>query len=710
MDRSTHLQPQMDSSGGPYLDSVRYVEIWTPDAQLIAMQTGVVDVVTDLVRASDIEKLVSDGFTVLEAAGYTIAYLGFNMRGWSSGGTYRWFLTDQNFRHAIAHLVPKNYLVPPIFGYVATPLDTFMPPTMFGWYNPNVTVHPFNPGELSSPPWDGVEGSPTETSVGILKYGGYYHDGTNWWSPGPDGIPLTGDDENVEFTILSELLLYSPTSFHIVHEIVAEMNNIGFSQVSHLGRDVEWLYDDIFLFGDFDMYFWEWKLEYTDPDFLYYLFHSQFDSVLNPYSGNSVGINSSSLDSLLEKIHVFDPFPNATDVYEAQQLLSEILPCIPIYSRHIFNAYNPNLEGMVNMPGIGSENFWTSMNMRWKSVPPKGNVVSKAVKAAPGLHPITVASTTCGATEQHLGCHLVAADLASNAGMQNPFTLLDELCQRIEFENPNVDLENLEVTFDLKITIMEGTWKDHKNEFITLIYVVGSIDIFLAICKLEGIDIPSEIELLLSMTFPRISTVREVAKWFDTVEEVFEGGKAKVKIGFKFGLPGWAKDLGKKAIERLRNTLPPKARKWLRRVPILNRFLWETANSTIGWENYQPWDGEADVDENGVVDWTEDGIGPWVFAYSDPFNMVSEFQAFREFYFTADDIHSILIEMFWKVGDYNRDGVINVIDLTFASFAYGCILGDPCYDEDADFNSDLVVDMRDMYITAYHMLWQKEWP
>jgi hypothetical protein len=82
----------------------------------------------------------------------------------------------------------------------------------------------------------------------------------------------------------------------------------------------------------------------------------------------------------------------------------------------------------------------------------------------------------------------------------------------------------------------------------------------------------------------------------------------------------------------------------------------------------------------------------------------------RNYFMTQEEIADRKATMFWQVGDQSWDGVVNVLDLTFVSFAYGCIIGDPCYDVDADFNSDGIVDLRDIYISAYHLLWQKEWP
>ena len=77
---------------------------------------------------------------------------------------------------------------------------------------------------------------------------------------------------------------------------------------------------------------------------------------------------------------------------------------------------------------------------------------------------------------------------------------------------------------------------------------------------------------------------------------------------------------------------------------------------------------------------------------------------------TQTAIHTNMTQMFWEVGDYNKDGTVNIIDLTFVSFAYGSLVGDPDYDVNADFNSDGIVDMRDLSNCAFHLGWQKTYP
>jgi hypothetical protein len=52
------------------------------------------------------------------------------------------------------------------------------------------------------------------------------------------------------------------------------------------------------------------------------------------------------------------------------------------------------------------------------------------------------------------------------------------------------------------------------------------------------------------------------------------------------------------------------------------------------------------------------------------------------------------------VGDVNEDGIVNVIDITLVSLAFGFFQGEPGYDPAADINVDGIVDMRDLALVA----------
>ena len=48
-----------------------------------------------------------------------------------------------------------------------------------------------------------------------------------------------------------------------------------------------------------------------------------------------------------------------------------------------------------------------------------------------------------------------------------------------------------------------------------------------------------------------------------------------------------------------------------------------------------------------------------------------------------------------RVGDANNDNVINAVDFTLLKSTFGKSMGDPGYDDRADFNGDLVVNSGD---------------
>jgi di/tricarboxylate transporter len=69
-----------------------------------------------------------------------------------------------------------------------------------------------------------------------------------------------------------------------------------------------------------------------------------------------------------------------------------------------------------------------------------------------------------------------------------------------------------------------------------------------------------------------------------------------------------------------------------------------------------------------------------------------------------------LREEFHKLGDVNRDGVIDIYDLVLVEVAYGSKPGDPYWNPDADLNGDGIVDDKDVAIlTAHYGLTFEEW-
>jgi hypothetical protein len=104
------------------------------------------------------------------------------------------------------------------------------------------------------------------------------------------------------------------------------------------------------------------------------------------------------------------------------------------------------------------------------------------------------------------------------------------------------------------------------------------------------------------------------------------------------------------------------------------------------------------------------GTGLWTFQFCDATNKQCDLSANRNHFVTQAEAQTLLSEMFWEAGDYNRDGVINVVDLTSVSFGFGARTGGSRYDPDADFNSDGIIDTRDMRAASFRLSAQKEYP
>ncbi|MCK4482213.1 hypothetical protein KAU55_03230, partial [Candidatus Bathyarchaeota archaeon] len=52
------------------------------------------------------------------------------------------------------------------------------------------------------------------------------------------------------------------------------------------------------------------------------------------------------------------------------------------------------------------------------------------------------------------------------------------------------------------------------------------------------------------------------------------------------------------------------------------------------------------------------------------------------------------------LADVNNDGVVDIIDLSIVSMAYGAFEGEPNYNSDADLNQDGIVDARDLSVVT----------
>jgi ABC-type transport system substrate-binding protein len=574
------------------------------------------------------------------------------------------------FRHAIAHLVPKDVLIGTIFKYMVVRVDTVVPPAMVRWYNPNVPIHDYNPG---SPFWS----SPADhDTCGILKAAGYFFqdrgtpnhvDSQDYWS-----YDSAGKDPIGTIQLASPIAGESPTSWTIVNIIVTEMASIGLNNIAQTALTFPSpLWSETVYYHIFDMYFGAWTLsEY--PDYLWNLFHSANDRYMGGF--NTPGLHDSYIDYLVNIIKgSADETEVRARVYEVQSLLMDPqnpygLCYIPIYSRNYINAYDRNLQGILNMPGYGSDNYWTWLNMNWS--PPAGkNQFTYILDAFPDTF-----SPLSSIASEDIACWRYVFD---NGMDNNPYTLAD-----IPGLVTAWSTEPYGTGARINFTLREGV-KWHCGKLFTAYDAKFSYD-YLA--KYEP------------------GLWADIWEFYDKCEIVNPptangGGKISIYVTVQspWLLCNYAKAVG-----------------------LLPKHIWNDANrdgiegdEVTDWQHFNLWEyTHPPVDGVVPTEWDPItgasftlsclcGTGPWEWESFSLTTGICELVANRNYFRTQTQVESDLASMFHWFGDVNSDGVVDGWDMALMGLAWGTRLGDPKYDQRCDLNRDDYIDAEDLRIVGF---------
>lgn len=665
------------------LDLLRFKVIESPNTGLVAMQTEVTDVLPDLIRTGDIEKLYADGFLVTQNIGFHLGLLTYNIRPDQS---YRrsvayWPFADAEFRHALFHSFDQLGIIIPMYGYIVTPVRSIVPPAQSKYFNPGVPEHPFNPGNpFTSTAGDG-------SSVGILKAAGYtfqdlgstgvVDDADYWKCPGGADMPY------LEIWTPLIVCCMSPTPSQ---EWMADLAEIGLAATTangnkgiiSLGRDFNDYLEDVYDRADFDAYVVYHGLERL-PGQLYTWLHSSQDCLLYPGRGNTPGVNDLTIDELSEIIK----FSLDTDSIEAaakqlQEMLytpdynensdNFALAYMTYYSRSYFNTYNPNLRGIVKSPGYGSANSWTFLNINWQPGTERLEDGREAVVWTQDSIPVSF-----NPLYAKLACEWeILSRSYDGLTIVKPYNHYD-----VQWLSPEWTITENATGMDIDFTLRDDIfWHDGK--------------------QFTAYDVKFCLEFLRDYQVPRYAgtwqTLIDVSVT-NATHLTIHADKAGLDLFYDYS--HLAAMLPEHIWNRFGDPTDP-----VNRQAVLDYDPAESYNVAPGYTA-----GPTPTPTNLL------GTGPWIFQFYDEEELYADLWRNEDYFMTSVEVQNVLEEMFWQVGDYNKDGIINIIDITFVSFAYGCIDGsDPCYDVDADFNSDGIVDMRDLYNAEFHLLWQREHP
>ena len=310
---------------GPRIDKLCMVIIANPDAQILAAEKGDIDILSDLTRPTDIDRLSQNQKLEMSLArGFHAFFLLLN----NKSGPW----ADKEVRRAAALAIDRNNIVRTIYSGYCEPINSWLPP-----------VSPWALPESSRTIYDPAK------SRAILKKLGYSWD-LRGLLVAPDGKPLK------KLKLLTPLARVAPTTAEMAEQIADSLHAVGFpvevepmdfsALVAKLDRK------------DYSMAVLAWSMG-RNPDSLYSFYHSSMD-VEGGY--NVTGTHDKRLDAALVRLRFAKDRAAAERAsVECQRLLADIVPSIPIYSRFSVSVISKRWKNVLTTDKITADNMWTLM-------------------------------------------------------------------------------------------------------------------------------------------------------------------------------------------------------------------------------------------------------------------------------------------------------------------------------------------------------------
>jgi ABC-type transport system substrate-binding protein len=634
----TEAQPQR----GPVIDLLRQKVTRSPAAELIEMTVGPPtgsDIWQGLIRPTDSETMQAAGKTVSSRGGFHYCQIGMNYRSAP--------LSDVNYRHALAHLVPKDRIIGSLFRYLVVKVNTPVPPAQSLWYNAQVDPHPYSPAE--------AEAILGQADGLYAKVGGVWQYET--------GAAL----ETLRFYVPLEVT--APTSFTIGRMVTEEAQNIGLMNINLMPMDFATYLDLVYNQWDYDM-FWVCYGLSRNPTHLWDLFNSENNF---PGSSNPYGINYPDLDAATDILWTsLDHDAKIAAGQLAQELLmggsttapmpeylpptdprSQALPVFAVYSRNYYDVAQPDIAGTVNMFGYGIDNSWTYLNMHWalangyRPGTTEKTVVRVEDEFPERLNPLFATTVYANDFMAQTEDALIAV---------NPFTHKDEPWLALSWTYVTT-AGGMDVTFNLRLTDSQGQpvqWQDGD--------AVSASDVQFAWDFLADEEIPNFWSVMKYYTGSTIIDADTIVAHMSTPSQ-----------WYVYSLAGAA------------YLLPPQvwsqaARNWPTDATRLATILGWDASATA----YPDPDGAGPL---RAVPTCLFATGPFINMHSTQTigtQAYGDLQANRNYWLTTAEAQAKISDMFHSAGDVTYDGSVDTLDMSAIGLAFNTVPGDDLWNTNAD--------------------------
>jgi len=359
---------------GPRIEDLTFEVIHAEETAVNLMITGELDVL-DSVRPEYVSLLEANGLTITN---HTLQGQFFF---WENNIVYP--LSDINMRKAINRLLDRDSILADSNIRPHFEKPEYWLPAGSRYINPDTPLPTFNP----------------EEAVTILDAAGYMqgtepnpdYDATKPWSAQYLRIdPETGGTlAPIEYTtVIPE---ESPIHYEIAVIIVNTLRKAGLP-INFVPRTFTDIVSNIIVDEELDdyqlisglglIYNFKW------PRMMYELTYSENLPIWNMWNFN----NSEADYWALELLNT----PNITRIEEAAYSIQEILqdyePYMPLLLWNRFQAFDPKLDGIINMPGHGANNQWTFLNIHNREEPMSGAITWRIRNEPDELSPATTDS------------------------------------------------------------------------------------------------------------------------------------------------------------------------------------------------------------------------------------------------------------------------------------------------------------------------------
>jgi len=306
--REYNPDPTLTNPGPPYIENVRFRIIKEPFTMISEFEKGNVHVLLDV--PTEYYKQLKDNphVTMIPFLEYVLHYIGFNCQ--------KYPFNDTRVRQAINMAINRDPIVEYGVDGLAVPIHGPLVPTMMGYSQKMEDYakqkYPYDP----------------EKAKELLAEAG-------WKDRDGDGI--LEDSQGRKFEVEMWVSTGEPEAQKVAQIIQDQLKQVGIKVNIRIVEESS--FTDLVSQGKHQMYLLRYGL--MDAQILFYMFHST-------KGVKRMFFYRSDLDEALEKMGTtVDPTEREKYIEEAEKILTDGAPMVPLYARKVFIAYrNDIVEGI----------------------------------------------------------------------------------------------------------------------------------------------------------------------------------------------------------------------------------------------------------------------------------------------------------------------------------------------------------------------------